>query len=51
MTGKGCDTCRYKAGESKDEEGNRTVTCALNEKQMYFPLAEECKHWVKDAKA
>ena len=47
MTEKSCDTCAYKADESVDEEGNRTVSCDLNDLQMYFPFAEECAHWEK----
>ena len=44
---KSCDTCMHKADESKDEDGSRIVSCDINERQMYFPFAEECKHWEK----
>lgn len=44
---KGCDTCRHKVTESKDEEGNRIVDCAINKYQLYAPLVDECKHHSK----
>ena len=47
MTEKNCDTCAHKAAESADEDGGRTVSCDINELQMYFPFAEECVHWEK----
>lgn len=41
---KGCDTCKHKVDESKDDEGNRIVKCEINKHQLYAPLVEECKH-------
>ena len=42
---KNCDTCEHKADESKDENGDRIVNCEINECQMFFPFADDCKHW------
>ena len=42
---KNCDNCMHKADESRDENGNRIVSCEINECQMFFPFAPECKHW------
>jgi len=44
---KNCDTCAHKEAFSEDENGNRLVSCELNEYQMYFPFAEDCVHWEK----
>ena len=42
---KGCDTCAHKVTESKDDQGNRLVDCAINKYQLYAPLVDECKHY------
>ena len=44
---KNCDTCIYKADESKDQAGNRLIDCEANERQLYMPYAEDCVHWEK----
>lgn len=51
MEAKTCDTCSHKEAETKDAAGNRMVSCELNEMQMYFPFAIECKHWEKNAES
>jgi len=44
MTGnKGCDTCAHKAIEAVDDGGKRIVDCAINRKQIFSPLVDECK--------
>jgi len=44
MTGnKGCDTCAHKAIEAADDGGKRIVDCAINRKQIFSPLVDECK--------
>ena len=40
-----CDTCMHKADESRDENDARIVSCDINEHQIFFPFAEDCKHW------
>jgi hypothetical protein len=45
MMERNCDTCMHKADESRDDDGNRIVSCEINEGQMFFPFAEDCKHW------
>ena len=47
MMEKSCDTCAHKTAETRDEADNRMVECELNDMQMYFPFALECKHWEK----
>ncbi len=48
MEAKNCDTCAYKAAESRDADDNRIIDCEINEFQMDSPFAEECKHWEKN---
>lgn len=45
MKDKSCDTCAHKTAETQDAQGNRMVECELNDFQLYFPFAIECKHW------
>ena len=47
MIEKNCDTCDHKQAESRDDDDNRIVDCEINDRQMYQPWAEECKHWEK----
>jgi hypothetical protein len=42
-----CATCRYSEMLSADPDGNATVKCELNERQLFFPVSDDCIHWEK----